>query len=271
MDVWGNYIFPLQESPMLDRIYGTKQRDKFEFGCDFMDATVKETIPKALVCKLAEIMGEVERIPKNGWNENSKYKYCMESDVVDAIRQELSKRKVILITNQRLREVRDHESRSGNKIYITYCEFDFTFYDGETGEILVITNGGEGSDSLDKGLYKAITGAKKYVLMNTFLIPTGDDPEKTDVADKEKKAAAAPKKDLRVECQRMMLEMCGGNKAAYEELCATYSKFKNAEGKEIEGKRSLKELTDKHVQVVYGKVKEDYANFQKAKEKQNVE
>jgi len=231
---------------------------------------MENTTPKALVCKLAEIMGEVERIPKNGWNENSKYKYCMESDVVDAIRQELSKRKILLITNQRLREVREHEARSGNKVYITYCEFDFTFFDGETGEVLVITNGGEGSDSLDKGLYKAITGAKKYVLMNTFLIPTGDDPEK-DNSDSSSKKPAAPKKDLRVECQKMMIEMCAGNKAAYEQLCIMYSKFKTSEGKEVEGKSSLKDLSDKHVQVMYRKVKEDYTKFMETKEGANVQ
>jgi hypothetical protein len=39
---------------------------------------------------------------------------------------------------------------------------------------------GCGSDKGDKGAYKAITGALKYALTSTFLIETGDDPEKED-------------------------------------------------------------------------------------------
>ena len=36
---------------------------------------------------------------------------------------------------------------------------------------------GEGLDRGDKAGYKAYTGAVKYFLANTFLVPTGDDPE----------------------------------------------------------------------------------------------
>lgn len=43
---------------------------------------------------------------------------------------------------------------------------------------------GEGMDTGDKAIYKAITGAQKYVLMKTFLIPTGDDPELEELPQK---------------------------------------------------------------------------------------
>ena len=40
----------------------------------------------------------------------------------------------------------------------------------------------------DKGVYKAITGAVKYIFMKNFLIPTGDDPEKdNNKSEPEKK------------------------------------------------------------------------------------
>ena len=54
----------------------------------------------------------------------------------------------------------------------------FTLTDCETGffEETVIT--GEGMDKGDKAGYKAYTGALKYYLADTFLVATGDDPEK---------------------------------------------------------------------------------------------
>lgn len=54
----------------------------------------------------------------------------------------------------------------------------FTLFDIDTGfgEDTVIT--GEGIDKGDKAGYKAYTGALKYFLANTFMVATGDDPEK---------------------------------------------------------------------------------------------
>lgn len=54
----------------------------------------------------------------------------------------------------------------------------FTLFDIDTGfsEDTVIT--GEGIDKGDKAGYKAYTGALKYYLANTFMVATGDDPEK---------------------------------------------------------------------------------------------
>ena len=54
----------------------------------------------------------------------------------------------------------------------------FTLFDIDTGfyEETIIT--GEGIDKGDKAGYKAYTGALKYYLANTFMVATGDDPEK---------------------------------------------------------------------------------------------
>lgn len=43
--------------------------------------------------------------------------------------------------------------------------------------MLTIASYGEGRDRGDKAPYKALTGALKYALIQTFLIATGDDPE----------------------------------------------------------------------------------------------
>ena len=74
-------------------------------------------------------------------------------------------------------------------------KLEFTLFDVETGffETTVIT--GEGMDKGDKAGYKAYTGAVKYYLADTFLVATGDDPEKESPSENmntktERKATA---------------------------------------------------------------------------------
>lgn len=54
----------------------------------------------------------------------------------------------------------------------------FTLTDVETGFFEETEITGEGMDKGDKAGYKAYTGALKYYLADTFLVATGDDPEK---------------------------------------------------------------------------------------------
>ena len=72
-------------------------------------------------------------------------------------------------------------------------KIEFTLTDIDTGfyETSIVT--GEGIDKGDKAGYKADTGALKYYLANTFMVATGDDPEKESPDNKmnnkvEKKA-----------------------------------------------------------------------------------
>lgn len=62
-------------------------------------------------------------------------------------------------------------------------KLEFELMDIETGfgETTVIT--GEAIDKGDKAGYKAYTGALKYYLANTFMVATGDDPEKDSPAE----------------------------------------------------------------------------------------
>lgn len=57
-------------------------------------------------------------------------------------------------------------------------KIEFTLFDIETGFFETTRITGEGIDKGDKAGYKAYTGALKYYLANTFMVATGDDPEK---------------------------------------------------------------------------------------------
>jgi hypothetical protein len=146
--------------------------------------------PRGLIRKLAEVMAAVERVPKRGHNDFHRYDYATEADIVAVVRQELAKRQIMLIP-----QVNSHErielgnNKKGDPQHpVTLLHMTFTFVDGETGETEQRTWMGSGQDGGDKGLYKAMTGAAKYFLMKTFLMPTGDDPERVSAKKAERAA-----------------------------------------------------------------------------------
>ena len=127
-----------------------------------------------LFAKLAAVLGEAHRIPKNGWNDFNKYHYATEGDALDVIRPLLAKHGIGIMYG--VEEVQQLENaRTLVKVRITLGD--------DTGAMLTTTAYGEARDAdrngnpQDKGLYKAITGAMKYWVLKTFLLSTGDDPE----------------------------------------------------------------------------------------------
>lgn len=135
---------------------------------------------KTLAGKLAEIMGEIGYIAKGGTNSAQNYKYVLASQVADAIREKLSAKGVAILPGD-IEKISEEMSPSGKQKVFTF-KYSWVLVDGETGEKLTIFSLGSGADSGDKHVYKATTGALKYALLTTFLIPTGDDPE-NDSAD----------------------------------------------------------------------------------------
>jgi hypothetical protein len=144
----------------------------------------EQTPPKNLSQKLVEIMAVIQRIEKKGWNDFHKYKYLREEDLVESLRAEFVSRGIILIPSVRGYK-HDIRLKADGKVegILTTVEMTFKFIDSDTGQTESFDWAGTGDDKGDKGLYKAYTGAEKYFLMKTFLVPTGDDPEgdaKTD-------------------------------------------------------------------------------------------
>ena len=130
---------------------------------------------KTLAGKLAEVMGEIGYITKGGTNSAQGYKYVMASQVADAIREKLSAKGIAIIPGD-IEKLSEGASASGKQVILTF-KYSWHLIDGESGEKLTIYSLGSGADSGDKHVYKATTGALKYALLTTFLIPTGDDPE----------------------------------------------------------------------------------------------
>jgi hypothetical protein len=126
---------------------------------------------RRLVAKLAAIMKQVGRVPKRGHNKHFDYRFATEVDVSAALQTRLADAGIMVIPG-----ITGHR-REGK---LTAIDMTFTFIDSESGEEIVTPWAGHGEDSSDKGMPKAITGALKYFLLKTFLVPTGDDPEASD-------------------------------------------------------------------------------------------
>jgi len=134
--------------------------------------------------KLAKILGEISRVPKNGYNTHHKYPYVTESDLLDYIRPLLAKHGISITVS--VENVVDFPNLTGSSSFITQVECLITITDG----IQSITTKafGRGIDTQEKGIYKAITGAIKYWLFKNFLVSTGDDPE-TDTKEPDNETA----------------------------------------------------------------------------------
>lgn len=144
---------------------------------------------RTLHSKLAEVMAEADRIPKNGTAPSGMggYKFVQVGDAADAIRTALASRKVSMIPSavEVLSEA-EHETKSGGTMTTQTVRTTWTLTDGESGETATIQSLGTGADAGDKFSPKAQTNAMKYALLMGFLLSTGDDPELSKDANDRK-------------------------------------------------------------------------------------
>lgn len=131
----------------------------------------------AIAPALSLVQGDVRAAGKGGHNKFDNYSYSKLEDFLAVSRPILAKHGLSLMFS-----VVDHfnmPDRPTKKEGIEHCA-QVTVVARLThasGEWVQATGVGEGQDRADKSLYKAITGAKKYLLAGLLAIPTTDDPE----------------------------------------------------------------------------------------------
>jgi hypothetical protein len=130
-----------------------------------------------LLRKLAEVGKEVNSVAKNGHNEKQKYDYACEADFKREVRGPFFSKGLVIIPEILERSNYEVPTQSGGSMRYVDVTVKYTVYDSETGESLSGSSTGTGSDMGDKAVYKAMTGAFKYWLSQSNMIPTGDDPE----------------------------------------------------------------------------------------------
>ena len=155
--------------------------------------------PTTMGWKMAKVLGEIHTSPKEGFNAHFNYHYVREDTLTEVIRPLLAKWGISLVFGaERVEDLATGDDR-GTWTRV-WCRFTLMDSDGNEQSVLCP---GEGTDAKhpDKALYKAMTGSTKYFLYKTFLVSTGDDPERDDDKDstgppKGGKKKQAAKKNL---------------------------------------------------------------------------
>lgn len=140
------------------------------------DADHVKPAPLNLRQKLAEVRRRIGYVQKRGHNELSNYSYVTAADIAGSIGDLLAELGVVIIPKL---EGISYESAAGRgeAVRMARVVMAYTFTDVDSGEELTAKVAGQGLDAGDKAPYKAMTGALKYALLQSFLLATGDDPE----------------------------------------------------------------------------------------------
>lgn len=132
---------------------------------------------KNIYRRLADVVGDMGHIEKNGHNSSQNYDYVQASDVLAAVRPLFLKHGLVVVPDVGTLHSID-PSPKGTQL-ITTVGITFTVVNVDTPEERFTFNSiGSGADSNDKGVFKAITGGIKYGLMELLMLSTGDDPER---------------------------------------------------------------------------------------------
>ena len=124
--------------------------------------------------KFAEVRRRLGYVQKRGHNERHNYNYVTAADLAGSVGDILAELGVVVIPQ--LQSISTEPPRSSSE-RIARIVMNYRFVDARSGEELTVRVAGEGADPGDKAPYKAMTGALKYALLQSFLLATGDDPE----------------------------------------------------------------------------------------------
>ena len=138
--------------------------------------------------KIKSVMEDVQYLCKDSKVEfgSTKYRALSEEKVTSVIRASMMKNGLVMYpTDQTV--AKEGQITTVNTKYIMVNTDDPT-------EHITIASSGQGADSQDKGSGKAMTYAFKYALLRTFMIPTGEDPDKISSEELDAKLSDAYEK-----------------------------------------------------------------------------
>ena len=150
---------------------------------------VKATHEQVIIVYMNKVMLEVGYVHKKDENKFQKYKYAGESALLAALRPAMVKHGLVLLPS--IQKVSPIDEYGNTHVIIDYT---LTHISGAVWPH-PLSAAGCGNDRNskggvgDKGLYKAITGANKYMLFKLFQLETGDDAEKADNQEGKAKAS----------------------------------------------------------------------------------
>lgn len=140
--------------------------------------------------RIAEVMKEVKYLNKDDTVsfKSTSYKGISEEKVTMAVRDPLIEAGLVIIPVEQVRTKNGQITAVDTKYRIQNID--------DPNDYIIAVSCGEGADTQDKGTGKAMTYSYKYLLLRTFAIPTGEDPDKI----------ASAELDAKMEAERQKLE-----------------------------------------------------------------
>lgn len=190
-----------------------------------------------LVPAVNAVMKSCGYLQKGGYNEAQSYSFASDADVLSAITPQLVENGLAIFPTTCSMSVEPIGlSKKDTPMWRTDIVQGFRIVHS-SGQFVDLQAAGSGTDSQDKGVYKAQTGAQKYMLKMLVMFASGDDAEYTSPSAKDDMAAAAKVAASAVHTERIGKMIDTGLKA---DVIAAYNEMKQIRG----------QLTD-----------EDYANL----------
>lgn len=155
-----------------------------------------EIAPKNINEAILAVMGEVDYVQKTK-SPQLRYTFANEGDIINALRPAMLKHGILMFCSG-IDEIqlREFNTGKGTPMLDAHARFTWKFIHAPSGsEISVVTNG-EGADMSDKAMNKCTTSSKKYALLTTFLLVTGDDPDQDQDNDRGKPSMVDKAKSL---------------------------------------------------------------------------
>lgn len=141
--------------------------------------------------RISAVMKDVEYLAKDDSVETGggkSYRAISEEKVTSVIRASLIKNGIVIIpvsieharTDERVIAFDKYAKKDVERVNrISSADVTYRIQNiDEPADFTLAVSAGTGVDTQDKGIGKALTYAYKYLLLRTFAIPTGDDPDK---------------------------------------------------------------------------------------------
>lgn len=156
----------------------------------------QDTNSKNIHEALLAVMGDISYVQKDKAKDGGiRYSIKSEESVLGAVRPTLLKHGIVVlpgaITDIHYSEFKNIKQDGRESVWNrVVAQFAYEFVHIPSNTSIIVHTMGEGADTGDKAVYKAMTGSKKYAILNALLLITGDDPD--DTASPERPVAERP-------------------------------------------------------------------------------
>lgn len=145
---------------------------------------------KNIYQKINDVMKKIEYLTKDDKVEfgATRYKAISEEKVTTAVRKQLVEQGIVILPIQQQSENKEliRTEKSVNMLTTVHTTYRIQNVE-DVNDYVIVESNGTGVDTQDKGVGKAMTYAYKYMLLRTFAIPTGEDPDKISSAEEDDK------------------------------------------------------------------------------------